>query len=80
VAVAGGALPEVLGDAGVLAPPDDPGLFAQRLGELLADPARQEALGARARQRALEAFSLERMAQEYAEALAACRRKSTVSG
>jgi glycosyltransferase involved in cell wall biosynthesis len=73
VAVAGGALPEVLADAGVLAPPDDPGLFAQRLGDLLADPARQEALGARARRRALEAFSLQRMAQEYAEALAACR-------
>lgn len=34
-----GALPEVVGDAGVLVEPDDPAALADRVGEILADPA-----------------------------------------
>ena len=68
----GGALPEVLGNAGVLTPADDPGAFATALANLLADPERRYALGIAARQRAVKLFSLERMGREYAEAIEAC--------
>jgi glycosyltransferase involved in cell wall biosynthesis len=73
VAVQSGAVPEVLGDAGVLAPSDDPKAFAAALAALLADPGRGAALGAAARRRATELFSLERMGREYAAALEAAR-------
>ena len=69
VAVASGALPEVVGGAGVLAPPDDPAAFARALSDLLVDPARAAALGEAARRRALDAFSMARMGREYSQAL-----------
>ena len=69
VAVASGALPEVVGGAGVLAPPHDPAAFAAAVRDLLADPGRAAAIGAAARDRALTAFSMERMGREYSEAL-----------
>ena len=68
----GSALPEVLGDTGVLTPADDPGAFATALARLVADPDRGNALGIAARQRAVKLFSLERMGREYAEAIEAC--------
>ena len=68
----GSALPEVLGDTGVLTPADDPGAFAAALAQLVADPDRRQALGIAARQRAVSLFSLERMGREYAEAIEAC--------
>jgi len=71
LAVEGGGTPEVLGDAGVVAPRDDPWEFARLLGELLEDPSRREALGAAARRRAAERFTVERMQQRYAEAVEA---------
>jgi glycosyltransferase involved in cell wall biosynthesis len=71
VGVDGGAVPEVLGGTGMVAPADDPASFARAVGELLADPQRCDALGAAARRRALAWFSLERMGREYGEALEA---------
>ena len=71
VTVASGSLPEVVGRAGVLVPPDDPAAFGTAVGALLADPGRAAALGAEARRRALDAFSLERMGREYCKALEA---------
>lgn len=47
-----GALPEVVGDAGVLFDPEDPGELARLLEELLRDPARRRELGERALARA----------------------------
>ena len=38
------SLPEVLGEAAVLVPPDDPGALAAALSALLANPARRAAL------------------------------------
>lgn len=67
VGVAGGTLPVVIGDAGVLAPPEDPGTFARLLDELLSDSARRDALGRAARRRALERFSLKRMVGGYVD-------------
>ncbi len=69
LASAGGGTPDVLGDAGVLAPCEDPHAFAGVLQELLGDAARREALGAAARRRAVERYSLERMVREYVEML-----------
>ena len=71
LAVEGGGTPEVLGDAGVIAPRDHLRAFAGLLGELLVDAARCEGLGAAARRRAVERFTLERMQQRYADALEA---------
>ena len=69
VAVASGALPEVVGEGGVLAAANDPAAFAAAVRDLLADPARAAVLGAAARDRAVAAFSMERMGREYGEAL-----------
>lgn len=69
IAVAGGAVPEVLGDAGILTPVHDAEAFAARLHELIADPLRRSALGMAARLRATQQFSLTRMQQSYAEAI-----------
>ena len=61
-------LPEVLGhDGGVLVPPDDPGALAGAVLALLDDPAAARTLGAAARARALEHFTLERCAAEHAQ-------------
>ena len=69
VAAGGGGTPELLGDAGVVAPPADPAAFARLLGDLLGDAARRAALATAARRRALERYSVERMVRDYAEVL-----------
>jgi glycosyltransferase involved in cell wall biosynthesis len=50
--------------AGVLVPARDPQALAQALATLLADPAKRQALGVRARARALAEFSLERVVRD----------------
>src|SRR5437763_12546708 len=69
VAVASGALPEVVDGTGVLSPPEDPAGFARAIGDLPAAPARAAALGAAARDRAVAAFSMERMGRADSDAL-----------
>ncbi|ADB59669.1 glycosyl transferase group 1 [Haloterrigena turkmenica DSM 5511] len=64
VATTGGALPEVVGDAGVLVAPGDAGEMADAIRELLADDARRDRLGERARERIVEEFDWERAARE----------------
>jgi glycosyltransferase involved in cell wall biosynthesis len=49
---ASGALPEVVGDAGVLVPVGDPGALRDALGELAGDPGRRRELSERGRARA----------------------------
>jgi glycosyltransferase involved in cell wall biosynthesis len=65
VAVSAGSLSEVVGDGGILVPPNDPAAFAAALDQLLPDQARRESLGAAARSRCLERFSEERSLSEY---------------
>jgi len=69
-----GAVPEVVGVAGVLAPPDDADAFLRLLQELLRDERRRAALGQAARQRVLEHFSLPGMWRAYASAIESVTR------
>jgi len=71
LAAAGGGTPELLDDAGVLAPPEDPSAFARLLQDLLGDQQRRAALALAARRRALERYSVERMVHDYAEVVEA---------
>lgn len=49
-----GGIPEVVGDAGILVPPNDPAALAETLRALLADPGLRSALAAAARARAVD--------------------------
>jgi glycosyltransferase involved in cell wall biosynthesis len=62
VASAVSSAPEIVADAGVLVPPDDPTALATAVCELLGDPARTHELGTAARERARAEFSVARMA------------------
>ena len=76
-----GALPEVLGDAGLLVDPDDPESIATAVARVLSEPALAASLSARGRERA-RSFSWHRCAtltrDAYELALEARRRR--VSG
>jgi glycosyltransferase involved in cell wall biosynthesis len=65
-AYAAGALPEILADPGVLAPPRDAAKLAEIICRLLEDRPRSLALGAANRERAVERFSVDAMANRYA--------------
>jgi glycosyltransferase involved in cell wall biosynthesis len=68
-AVRGGAVPEVLDGAGLLAPPEDREAAAGHVRALLAGPERRRALGSLGRARAVEHFSVEAMRRSYADAI-----------
>jgi glycosyltransferase involved in cell wall biosynthesis len=55
----------ILGDAGVIVPPRDPGALAAAIRGLAADPARRRALGARGRARIETHFTLARAAEAF---------------
>ncbi len=63
VATAASSLPELVGQAGRLVPPDDERALAEALDELMADPAARERLASLARQQAGR-FSWKRTAQQ----------------
>lgn len=65
LASSGGGTAELLGNAGVLAPPENPVVFAGMLRELLGDAPRRASLAAAARQRAVERYSVARMIRDY---------------
>jgi glycosyltransferase involved in cell wall biosynthesis len=61
VGYAHGALPEILGDCGLLAPPGDRAALARLLGDALASPELRDRLAACGRARVAAEFSLPRM-------------------
>jgi glycosyltransferase involved in cell wall biosynthesis len=65
----GGALPEVVGEAGVIVPAGDAEALRTAIADLLDDPARRRRLGAAAAARAEACFSWERVAERYEEIL-----------
>jgi glycosyltransferase involved in cell wall biosynthesis len=71
VATDGGALPEVVGDAGVIVPARDAEALARAVAALLEDPPRRALLAAAGRRRILEYFSWRVCAQH----MEACYRK-----
>lgn len=73
VSTTGGALPEVVGDAGVLVPIKDPGAIADAIKELLENPEERARLSRMGRERIVNSFSWEvaaaRMADYYGQIL-----------
>lgn len=59
-----GGLPRVVGDAGVLVPPEDPAALGAALLRLIDDPALRQELGSRGSRRARAEFGSVRMAAE----------------
>ena len=55
----------VHGETGFVVPPEDPRAISSAIGELLSDPECMRKFGAAGRARALERFSVERMATEF---------------
>jgi len=76
-----GGIPEVVqhGRTGLLVPPGDPGLLAEAIGALVADPGRAAAMGRAGRRRAAEEFSWAAVAAQTAalyEDVAAARPRA----
>lgn len=73
-----GALPEIVGDAGLLVPAASASALAQAIDALLRDPARRSALGIAARQRIVDTFSWDVCARDmvayYREVLSRANR------
>jgi len=65
VSTSGGALPEVVGDAGVTVPVQDPGAMAAAITALLKDSERRHALGQAGLTRVTKEFSWSRAATQY---------------
>ncbi len=67
VSTTGGALPEVVGDAGVLVPPGDSQALAGAIAALLDDPSRRLALGKAGYERIQKFYTWRRAAEKVAE-------------
>jgi glycosyltransferase involved in cell wall biosynthesis len=65
VTTAGTGCEEVVGDAGLLVPVDDPAAVAAALGRLASDPALRQSAGAAARNRVEARFSWAAVARDY---------------
>lgn len=75
VAVDSWGTPEVLGDAGVLVPPQDAEALGGAIARLLGDAEARQRLGARARERVRTLFPMERMVDGYCRVLEAVAAK-----
>jgi glycosyltransferase involved in cell wall biosynthesis len=67
ISTTGGALPEVVGQAGILVPPADSHALARAIQDLLDNPARARSLGLAGYQRVMEQFTWRRAAEKTIE-------------
>lgn len=67
VATSGGAIPEVVGDAGILVAAQDSRVLAQAIMWAFNHPMQAQALGKRARQRIIEHFSWQKVAADLTQ-------------
>ena len=67
-----GGIPDAVaeGVSGLLVPPDDPARLAERVTELLSDPARATDLGQRGRERVLAEFTWQAVGERTLAAMA----------
>ena len=68
ISTTGGALPEVVGDAGILVPPADPYVLSKAIADLLDHPRKAEALGEAGYRRIHKLFTWKRAAEKTVEA------------
>jgi glycosyltransferase involved in cell wall biosynthesis len=68
IATTGGALPEVVGDAGILVPPRSPRALADAIFDLVSRPRRAAALGTAGYHRVQAHFTWRRAAQKTVQA------------
>jgi glycosyltransferase involved in cell wall biosynthesis len=68
ISTSGGALPEVVGDAGLLIPPASADALAAAIVQLLEDPDRARQLGAAGYRRVMNEFTWSRAAQKTIKA------------
>lgn len=69
------AIPELIGETGVVVPPEDPAALAEALRALADDPDRRAALGALARARAHERYAQEHQLDRILDVLRAARER-----
>jgi glycosyltransferase involved in cell wall biosynthesis len=67
ISTTAGALPEVVGDAGILVPPGDTGALVESIKALLDDDARRKELGARGVERVKRLFNWDNAATQTAD-------------
>ncbi len=69
IGTAVGGIPEVIGNGGILVPPEDPAILAEKISELLRDVYTWEHWATRARKRFLEAFERSRVIPQQVDFL-----------
>ena len=77
VASSRGALPEVVGESGLIFDPDQPGDLARQLSALIADPTLAASLGASGRRSVVQRFTYDRWAREVITELRAAVAANT---
>ena len=68
ISTTGGALPEVVGDAGILVPPKDHMSLARAMMDMLDHPEHANGLGRRGYQRVQQHFTWQRAAEKTVDA------------
>jgi len=81
IATDGGGVPEIVqdGETGILVPMGDAAAMAEAICQILCDPARADEMGARARERVTDCFTLERTARRVEVVYAGVLRQESIA-